>query len=61
MAQLSYSLGNVIRIIIFILNGANAELTCEKLTSCKCEMSDGSGVVDLTSVQGPAGSPRYVN
>ncbi|KAK3716940.1 hypothetical protein QZH41_004113 [Actinostola sp. cb2023] len=32
---------------------------CKKLDACRCEMSDGSGIVDLNGINNKNGSPRF--
>lgn len=32
---------------------------CKKLDACRCEMSDGSGIVDMWKLDNSDGTPRY--
>lgn len=37
----------------------NCQLACNRIAQCQCEMSDGSGIIDLTQVGVQGGTPRW--
>ncbi|CAH1788331.1 unnamed protein product [Owenia fusiformis] len=50
-----YELGLCVK----INEGCTSGLKCNKKTACSCEMSDGSGIIDLSSLDSGGSGPRF--